>query len=296
MDPAAPSRTALAAAMHRAAHQLTEGGTVFTDPFALEIIGAGARDRLADWGAAPQRAPMRMFIAARHRLTDDKLTAALAQGVRQVVIVGAGLDTTALRQARADVRYFEVDHPATQAFKRERLAEAQLAVPDALTFAPVDFEAQSLADGLAAAGFDATQPAFFVWLGVVPYLTRPAIFATLWTIAEVPGSEVVFDYANPPEQLAPILRASEAERAARVAAIGEPWVSFFDSAELAGELRALGAVEIEDFGPLEIQRDILRLAEPRPAGAGGHVLWARWPLSRVPSAGGGAAGRPTRAS
>jgi methyltransferase (TIGR00027 family) len=296
MDPAAPSRTALAAAMHRAAHQSIEGGTVFGDPFAHQIIGAGARARLADWAAAPERAAMRMFIAARHRLADDKLAAALAHGIKQVVIVGAGLDTTALRQDREDVRYFEVDHPATQAWKGERLAEAQLAVPENLTFAPVDFEAQSLADGLASAGFDAAQPAFFVWLGVVPYLTRPAIFATLRIIAEVAGSEVVFDYANPPEQLAPMLKASQAERAARVAAIGEPWVSFFDSAELAGELRALGTVAIEDYGPLEIQRDILRLAEPRPAGAGGHVLWARWSLSRVPSAGDGAAGRPTRAA
>ena len=277
-----PSRTAMAAAMHRAAHQQQEHGRVFADPLAVKIVGKEGVDDLEAWGTTPHRRPMRLFIAARHRVAEDRLTIAVAAGTRQIVIVGAGLDTTALRQLHGEtgVRYFEVDHPATQAWKRERLAETGLDLPAALVFAPVDFERQTLAGGLAEAGFDATKPAFFIWLGVVPYLTEAAIFTTLGMIAGVPGAEVVFDYANPPGQLDPVLRESHARRAANVAAIGEPWLSFFDSDDLAGRLKALGAAEIDDLGPEEIRRRVFGNPEPSPFRRGGHILWARWPADR----------------
>jgi methyltransferase (TIGR00027 family) len=275
MEAGQPSRTAMAAAMHRAAHQKIEGGATFSDPYALRIIGRDARKKLDQWAAALQRRPLRFFIAARHRFADEKLALAARRGTRQAVIVGAGLDTTALRGVE-DVQYFEVDHPATQAWKRLRLAEEGLEPPDELVFAPVDFERQSLGDGLAAAGFDATRPTIFIWLGVVPYLTDGAIAATLDFIASVPSAEVVFDYANPPDQLDPKLQQRHAKRAERVAALGEAWLSYFDSAELEARLRGLGAVEIEDLGPLEIQRYIFGIPEPRYSGAGGHILWARW--------------------
>jgi len=264
--------------MHRAAHQRIEQGATFRDPFALEIIGAEARDLLDGWAAAERRRPMRLFIAARHRFTDDKLRLAAARGVRQTVIVGAGLDTTALRglDGAPEMRFFEVDHPVTQAWKRQQLAEAKLAEPENLTFAPLDFERQSLREGLAAAGFDATRPAFFVWLGVVPYLTEGAIMATLEFIASVPGAEVVFDYANPPQQMNAAYAERHAERAAHVARIGEPWLSFFDTPALAAKLDSMGAAEIDDLGPLDIQRRIFGIPEPRYSGAGGHLIWARW--------------------
>ena len=103
-------------------------------------------------------------------------------------MLGAGLDTFSLRNpfAGQGVRVFEVDYPATQAWKREQLAQASLAVPASLTFAPVDFEALSLREGLASAGFERDRPAFFQWLGVVPYLTREAISVTLEFIATIP--------------------------------------------------------------------------------------------------------------
>jgi methyltransferase (TIGR00027 family) len=276
MQTGQPSRTAMGAAMHRAAHQKLEGGATFSDPFALKIIGRDARKLLDGWAASPQRRMMRLFIAARHRVADEKLMLAIGRGVRQVVILGAGLDTTALRADTDDVRYFEVDHPATQAWKRRQLADEGLELPEALTFAPVDFERETLADGLAEAGFAAERPAIFIWLGVVPYLTDGAIAATLGFIATVPGAEVVFDYANPPEQIGGDYARRHAKRAAHVAALGEPWLSFFDSAELAGRLKTLGATEIDDLGPLEIQRHVFGIPEPRYSGAGGHILWARW--------------------
>ncbi|HEY4199332.1 MAG TPA: SAM-dependent methyltransferase [Devosiaceae bacterium] len=276
MQDAQPSRTALAAAMYRAAHQRLEQGRIFRDELALPIIGADAQAHLDAWAERKGRG-MRIFIAARSRFAGDKLAEAVAAGTRQVVIVGAGLDTTALRNHNPDLRCFEVDHPATQAWKRERIAEAALAIPQTLTFAPVDFERETLAGGLAKAGFDAMAPAFFIWLGVVPYLTEGAIFATLGFVATVPSAGIVFDYANPAEQYEGELRVFHERRAAGAAAIGEPWLSFFDSDDLAMRLRDLGALVIEDMGPQGL-RDWLGGPSDTPAPRhGGHILYANWP-------------------
>ena len=250
-----PSRTALGAAGHRAAHQVLERGAIFADPLALRILGADAEAAIDEARREPLRRALRLFIAARTRFAEDALARALARGVRQLVVLGAGLDTTAYRASLpAGARAFEVDHPATQAWKRARLAEAAIAIPEALTFAPIDFERESLAGGLAAAGFDPARASFFTWLGVVPYLTDEAVFATLGFIAALPGGgEVVFDYANPPEAVVdPARRAALEALAARVAAAGEVFRSYFDTAALAARLRGIGFVEIEDLGFAEI--------------------------------------------
>jgi methyltransferase (TIGR00027 family) len=189
------------------------------------------------------------------------------------VVLGAGLDTFALRNANADLRVFEVDHPATQAWKRERFADAGLAIPSSLTFAPVDFERQALGDGLAAAGFDADRPAFFSWLGVVPYLTRDAVFQTLGFIAGLPGGEVVFDHGEPLSAYPPEARAARQARMDAVAAMGEPWITFFDPPELAQELAALGFGEVEDLGPGAISARYL--GGPAREGPGAHLVRAR---------------------
>ena len=120
------------------------------------------------------------------------------------------------------MRVFEVDHPATQAEKRRRLAAAGIAPPAHLTFTPCDFEHAELGDSLHAVGFNPNRRAFFLWLGVVPYLTEKAIFATLGFIAKLPGGEVVFDYANPVETIAdPASRELHERLSQRVAAAGE---------------------------------------------------------------------------
>jgi methyltransferase (TIGR00027 family) len=171
---------------------------------------------------------------------------------------------------------FEVDHPATQAWKRERLAAAGLAPPPGLTFAPVDFERETLAAGLAAAGFDPGELAFFLWLGVVPYLTVEAIGETLGFIAGLgPGAEVVFDYSEPLSSMPADRAAALAVLAERVAALGEPWLSYFTPADLHGRLRGLGLGEIEDLGPREIAVRYLGAPAGRAASAGGHVIRAR---------------------
>src|SRR5271169_6242118 len=245
-----PSRTARGAAAYRAIHQRLEGGAIFSDPYASRILDAETLARLDEIAADPSRRPMRLLVVARSRFSEDTLGASVARGVRQVVVLGAGLDTFSLRNPYAGqgVRVFEVDFPATQDWKREQLARAGLAAPPSLTFAPVDFERQSLADGLAAAGFDAGRPAFFQWLGVVPYLTREAISDTLDFIAGIPASEVVFDYAEPFENYPANRRAYIMGVAESAAARGEPWLSFFDPTELSRLLGGKGFAIVEDLG------------------------------------------------
>jgi methyltransferase (TIGR00027 family) len=265
MDSGQPSRTAYSAARYRAAHQLLERGAIFKDPFAVRILGAPEDELLAD---APRRA-MRVFIAARHRFAEDALAAAVRRGVRQVVVLGAGLDTFAYRNALDGVRVVEVDHPATQAWKRERLASTGIEIPPSVSYTGVDFEKESLADRLRLDG-----PAFFVWLGVVPYLTHSGFAATISYVAEAPGNEVVFDYAQSPERMSPERRAALEERAARVARIGEPWLTYFEPDEIAGELRGLGFHEIEDLGPAQLAARFFNRHDVPPETPGGHLLRA----------------------
>ena len=276
MQTGQPSRTAFAAAAHRAAHQVLENGRIFADPLAVRILGQDAETIACDANEHPSRRKMRLFIAVRTRFAEDALAAALEHGVRQVVVLGAGLDTYAYRTAVPDnVRIFEVDHPATQAWKRERLMEAAIPIPHSLTFAPVDFERQTLAAGLADSGFDTAQPTFFTWLGVVPYLTEEAIWSTLTFIAELAGSaHVVFDYADPPHSLSPEARLEFEARAARVEILGEAWLTHFDRDQFHSKLRALGFVEIEDLGPPEIYTRYFPAHHGPVPTKGGHVLRA----------------------
>lgn len=265
MEAGQPSRTAYSAARYRAAHQIIERGALFEDPFAVRILGTPPGELAAD---APRHG-MRVFIAARHRFAEDALAAAVERGVRQVVVLGAGLDTFAYRNPYPSVRVFEVDHPATQAWKRSRLAEAAIEIPPSVDYVGVDFEKESLADRLKLDG-----PAFFVWLGVVPYLTHEGFSATARFVASVDGNEVVFDYAQPLETMAPLRRAALAERAARAARIGEPWLSYFEPAEVAAELTGMGFTTIEDLGPARLAARFFGRHDVPPDTPGGHLLRA----------------------
>jgi len=273
-----PSHTARGAAAYRAIHQTLEGGAIFSDPFATKVLDDETRARLDETAADPSLRPWRLFIVARSRFSEDTLAACVARGVRQIVVLGAGLDTFSLRNPHASqgVRVFEVDYPATQGWKRERLKQAGLAIPPSLTFAPVDFERQSLADGLAAAGFHADRPAFFQWLGVVPYLSRDAVSLTLDFIAGVPESEVVFDYAEPFENYPAERRENVMAVAARAASLGEPWLSLFDPLELSETLRNKGFGVVEDLGLAELtERFYGALKRDIVIGPGGHVVRAQ---------------------
>jgi methyltransferase (TIGR00027 family) len=176
-----PSQTARGAAAYRALHQMLEGGEIFKDQLAPIILDEQTAASLNEMAADELLRPMRLFIAARSRFSEDTMADCVANGVRQVVVLGAGLDTFALRNpfASLSVRVFEVDYAATQVWKRKRIKAAGLIEPDSLIFAPIDFERESLSEGLTRVGFRPNQPAFFHWLGVVPSLTRDAISSTL---------------------------------------------------------------------------------------------------------------------
>src|SRR5208283_3381536 len=257
-------------------HQVLEQGRIFTDPLALRILGEDAETVARRAEEQPLGRRMRIFIAARTRFAEDALAAAVERGVRQAVVLGAGLDTYAYRSPLRDrLRIFEVDHPATQAWKRERVEAAGIPIPDSLSFAPVDFERQTLAEGLAAAGFDPGQQTFFTWLGVVPYLTEEAIWSTLGFIASLPdGAHVVFDYADPPESLAPEMREFHDRGAARVAEIGEAWRTYFEPEQLKTKLLRLGLTEIEDLGPPQFAARYFPQRAAAASERGGHVLHA----------------------
>lgn len=253
---------------------MLEGGAIFRDPFARAILGAEGCAHADERAADPATRPLRLFIAARSRFAEDAAAAAIARGVRQVVVLGAGLDTFALRNPEPDARVFEVDHPATQAWKRARLAEEGLAVPGTLVFVPVDFERDELGASLAACGFAADRPAFYLWLGVVPYLTRDAVLAVLRFVAARAGSEIAFDYYEPLERRAPEARARAEAFAERVAAAGEPLVCQLAPEELHAALRELGYGEIEDLDVPGIAARYLP-GVPVRRGGGSHLVRAR---------------------
>jgi methyltransferase (TIGR00027 family) len=272
-----PSRMALMVARQRAAHQLRDHGAILNDPFAMKILREDEKDVLQFANENPVASIGRLFTAARSRIAEDALSKAVERGVPQVVILGAGLDTFALRNPHAArISIFEVDHPATQAWKRQRLLEAELAPPPWLTFVPVDFEQDDLRQKLASAGFQHTPAAFFTWLGVVPYLTRDAIGSTLDYIASIQSSEVVFDYMEPPEAFSEEIRGAVTKRTEQLEKMEERWASRFDPAGIAAILRAHGFCEIEDISFQQIAarfgRDVQGLATGQ---AGFHVVHAQ---------------------
>jgi methyltransferase (TIGR00027 family) len=239
------SRTALRVAIRRAAHQLVDHPPVLVDPIAVKLIG---QDYPRDLERASHTVArdFRAYLAARSRFAEDHLAQAVAAGVRQYVILGAGLDTFAYRNPFPALRVFEADFPATQDWKREMLASASIDVPPSLTFVALDFEHKTLLESLAEGGLETAEPAFFSWLGVAPYLTVDAFRSTLAAIGSLPaGTGLAFDYSLPPETLTPERRAIFDRLAERVAAAGEPLRLFFTQEQMQEELRSAGFTRLE---------------------------------------------------
>lgn len=252
-----PSQTAKSTALQRAVHQILESPRVFDDPVALRMFGAEGVAWLGhnmDRYRTQRSRALRAFLVMRSRFAEDELSRAVRSGTRQYVVLGAGLDTFAYRNPFArDLKVFEVDHPATQRWKRARLREMGIETPVSLRFAPVDFEKQSLTDGLRRAGFRHGATAFISWLGVTMYLSRPAVVATLRGVAATcpQGTAIVFDFMLPAGALGQRERRGREEDAAKLARIGEPWITYFDPAGLAAEMRALGYREARVVGTEE---------------------------------------------
>ncbi|MBY5409035.1 SAM-dependent methyltransferase [Rhizobium leguminosarum] len=269
-----PSRTAMGAAAYRAAHQRADGGAIFLDPYARRILGEAACAEADLKAQDPATRSFRLFMAARSRYAEDCLGLSVARGVGQAVILGAGLDTFALRNPHTGLKVFEVDHPATQSWKQMRLDETGL-TQSLPTFVPVDFEDEDLKTRLVDSGFEPEAPSFFIWLGVVPYLSEVSVFTLLCFVAGLPNTSIVFDYSEPLENYSPERRARAAEIGARTAAAGEPWLTHFDPEDLANRLLSLGFTFLEDIGPTEMARRFFGLPRDAPdRGAGPHVILA----------------------
>jgi methyltransferase (TIGR00027 family) len=252
-----PSRTAINTAVWRAVHTLLDDEPkLLADPFAGRLAGHASDEEVLQASAAHPLAHipwLRTQFALRNRLAEEELGNAVGQNIRQYVILGAGLDSFAYRQPSLmkilDV--YEVDHPGSQEWKRARIAELGLDVPSRLHYAPVDFEHQTLTEGLIAAGVDRSQRAFFSWLGVTQYLTAEAVSRTLREIAELfaEGSILVVEFIAPAATLHPQEADLVVALAAGAARVGEPWLSYFTAEDMERLLRAAGFSSVVKFGP-----------------------------------------------
>jgi methyltransferase (TIGR00027 family) len=197
-------------------------------------------------------------VVLRARYTEDALHSAIQRGVSQYVILGAGFDSYTLRipPQGKDLTIFEIDHPATQSLKQKRIVECDIQLPDSVHFLAADLAEEELADVLDRSAFDASQPAFFSWLGVTMYLTREANMATLAAIAHCssPGSEVAFSYVD--QEYFGLDSGKDAEVFAQlnkaVSSINEPFLSGFHPHELAEDLAKAGLKLEEDMDDIAL--------------------------------------------
>ena len=236
-----PSGSALTAAAARAAHLIVDGEPrIFADPLAAVLLGDRAEELIGYHrrrGTHPVLVGARVQVTCRSRYAEDVLAQAIGGGVRQYVILGAGLDSFAYRGGllAGRVRVFEVDHPASQQAKRAALAAAGIGEPDSVRYVPADLARDALGGCLDAAGFDASLPAVVSWLGVTMYLTAEAVAETMTAVARLaPGTELIADYLLPEGERdeAGALYGTLVARAS--AEQGEPWRSYFTPEQMAG--------------------------------------------------------------
>ena len=258
MKDARPSLSAPAPAEGRALHQLVDAEPlVFRDPYAVSILGEEAalksRSKPSMLDSLYAK-PIRAWMVVRARIAEDILAAAVREyGAVQYLVLGAGLDTFALRNYYPGVRVFEVDHPATQAWKRERLEAAGLEWPRTAELVPVNFDQDSLRQKLLATGFDFRQPTVTAWLGVTAYLSPSAFSSILQVLSKFcPGSDVVFDYVHSSNAASLLDRLIYRIVAAQVARMGEPFQLFLTPESLRDDLKRDGFTITEDLGTEEL--------------------------------------------
>lgn len=282
MRQSCPSLTAKKVAMMRAAHQFFDNPIVFKDPIASSLVGVQAISYILSKKRTFKtklHSNLRAIVVARSSFAEAELLAAIKNGISQYVILGAGLDTFAYRNPgnTARLHVFEVDYPASQNWKRQQLKKAGIRIPDSLSFVPMDFEKQSLADQLKTAGFKTDEATFFSWLGVTMYLTYDTMVETMKFIASFTpsGSKVVFDYVIPPSSQNYLRRLIFYLLSKKVERAGEPWKSFYDPASLVKSLKAMGFSKAENIGPDKINALFFKnRADNLLVGNFGHLMKA----------------------
>jgi methyltransferase (TIGR00027 family) len=256
-SPRSPSRTAVLTAVARALYRREPPPVIFDDALAFGLAGGegpALSERLRTEFPRSQVLAFSRWVCIRSRFAEDLVEQAVASGVDQYVILGAGLDSFAYR--RGDLldrlRVFEVDHPASQSWKRHRLSELGVKIPSNLVFTSVDFEHQTLREGLEGSGFEFGKSAVFSWIGVTMYLTLDAIKATLATIAQsLPGTRLVLTYNQPRDALDPFALQVTSAFSAIATEMGEPFVTLLALDEIERLMRSNGFGDIVHFGPQE---------------------------------------------
>jgi methyltransferase (TIGR00027 family) len=259
--------TAEATAAIRAMHLLYDQPVVFNDPYALQLTSPALRqvcqNRFFQWilrrkFISETFRPISAQVLSRAKYVEEKLEQAVSKGISQYVIIGAGFDSFCLRRPNfsADLRIYEVDHPATQRIKRKRLMEILDSSPKAVEFIAVDLEKQTISDVLSGSPFSKDEKAFFSWLGTVPYLSEDAVFAVLRDLAcfAAGKSEIVFDYLIPTSKMTLEDRQALGRGMRIIERWGEPVKSFFDPDAFPDEVSHLGYRIFENQSPDELNK------------------------------------------
>ena len=258
-----PSQSAQFAAAHRAYHLMNNPQPILQDSAAGWLLGPPLSTilhvpplRWLFWRPLVNRVrPISVLVVVRSRYTEDALADFIRAGCRQYIVLGAGLDSWAVRSNEPEVSVFELDQPATQQWKEARLRSRLGALPPQLVLVPIDFELQSISDVLPGHGFDPHGMAFVSWLGTIPYLTRGAIQETLASLARVctSGSRIAFDYFQPKTSMTPAdLQLFETLNEGGTRR-GEPMQTLLDAQEMAEILLSAGFSVVEDLSAADIR-------------------------------------------
>ncbi len=253
---------------------------VLNDWLARDLAGRDGvemREALRARLSAGQLVSFSRWTSVRARFVEDLVEAALADGIDQYVILGAGLDSFACRRhdLLERLRVFEVDHPATQSWKRDRLISARVETPSDVVFVPVDFERQLFEQELVGAGFDTGRPAVVSWIGVTMYLTLDAVEQTLATLAAfAKGSRIAISYDLPATALTGLQLEVRDALAALVSDLGEPFVTTFEPEGAGALVRRMGFDAITHFGPTDAVQRYFGGEDNFPVGGSQRLLAA----------------------
>ena len=248
-----PSFTAMWHAWMRNAHATTHPSPVYADTRSVQLVPeATIQDvkNLMEGFSTDTADALILMAVVRYRVFADRLLEAGERGIQQLVILGAGLDTTAfsLPSLAQNWRVFEVDHPATQEWKRRELAKTGWEMPSNLVFAPCDFETQKLFDALVAVGFDRALPAMISLFGVILYLTADstkALLEDLGTLA--PGSELVMTYSPPPDGIDPVVQQVWDKSSPKVDETGESFIGYYTPTQIQRLVTEAGFNEVVHY-------------------------------------------------
>ncbi len=261
------SETAQFAAAHRAYHFMIDRPVILEDSAAIWLVNPQLSTilrvsplRWLFWRPLIMKVrPMSAFIIIRSRYAEEMLENAIKDGCRQYLIMGAGLDSWALRHKDSNVKVFELDLPATQQYKKTRIQSYLGGLPSNLVMVPIDFESESLSDVLQNSEIEIQTKIFVSWLGTICYLSRNSIFETFSSLSSIciPGSRIVFDYFQPKSTMSPadlqlfeLLDEGGKRR-------GEPMQTLMETKEINEILQSSGFNIIEDLSASQIRQRYL---------------------------------------